>query len=1083
MCRKIILLLLLTIIMGCAQTNISSLSNFISGSPKAESTDKKPVQPFINVGHGRYVTSLAVSDDGKYAVSGGTDRNIKLWDMHSGRLIKTLGKQKDDVAPGIAISPDNRYIFSADTSVKTEGPFYAYKWDTHSGKLLKKFNGHNGGISSISLSPDGRYLVSAETHGVIIIYETAGGKIIKEMDIHKMSKNWPMISAVKFLPDGKRFLIGASDGSVFLTNFKGEVIRRFSSSKSRIEALDVTRDGLYFTVGHAKGDIEIWEMNTGKLINNFKFSNERVNALLFTPDYQEIQVLQNYKLSMIDFNTGKIIKKYKNAGSMYSMASTKNGSYTIGGGYTYINMLETQTGDIVRQLGGSFKTGAITPYALAVNPIKDQMLMGGVAKQIRVIQTSTLKETGLLTGHIAETTYISYTSDGKHVVTRSMDNTIKIWDTETLKEIKSIETGSEGAMVLSHDNRYAYAKNDKQIMKIDLKTGKKVITIDAHLKSITRLDISSDGGYLVSGSRDKTVKLWNTSDMKLLKTYEGHKDTVQDVKITNNGKYIVSCSGSYFDDDDSIRIWDTATGKELHVIKQGAEVRRLAVTPDSRYAISGADDNIIRVWDIKTGEMVNSMKGHESSIWALTLTPDGKYLISGAFDNTVKIWNLKTGENLLTSAYFRDGEWITITRDGFFDASSNGAKYLNILTGPMSVASIDQYYETFYRPDIVADTLKLGKTVKYAVNKPMITINEIKPAPDVKITDTPDETNKENLTVTLKITPNKGGIGQIRLYVDDTLIKTDGDRALKKKTDTAVYKTYSIQLPKGKHILKAVVFNETNTMSSKEAEHAVVSTFNPVKKPDIYAVVIGINDYKNPSIALRYAVSDAKLFADVIKSRTSKLFGNVNIHLLTSMQETTKDSILDTMQSMKSISADDLFIFFVASHGIVEDAKYHLITSNVGALSTRGINKESISQDELKDAIANIPALKKVLILDTCNSGAMAKAIQVALLSRGLTETTAMKLLSRAVGSTIISASSSQQEALEGYKGHGLLTYVLAEGLEGKADLDKDGYVKTREIANYVEDTVPVIAEGVFKRAQYPYISPIGSGFPIVNVN
>jgi hypothetical protein len=83
------------------------------------------------------------------------------------------------------------------------------------------------------------------------------------------------------------------------------------------------------------------------------------------------------------------------------------------------------------------------------------------------------------------------------------------------------------------------------------------------------------------------------------------------------------------------------------------------------------------------------------------------------------------------------------------------------------------------------------------------------------------------------------------------------------------------------------------------------------------------------------------------------------------------------------------------------------------------------------------------------------------------------------VGSTIISASSSAQEALEGYKGHGLLTYILTQGLRGEADTDKDGFVKTLEIANYVEDTVPEIAEKVFKRAQYPYVSPLGAGFPL----
>ena len=80
-----------------------------------------------------------------------------------------------------------------------------------------------------------------------------------------------------------------------------------------------------------------------------------------------------------------------------------------------------------------------------------------------------------------------------------------------------------------------------------------------------------------------------------------------------------------------------------------------------------------------------------------------------------------------------------------------------------------------------------------------------------------------------------------------------------------------------------------------------------------------------------------------------------------------------------------------------------------------------------------MPTTKKLIVLDTCNAGKVGEAIQVAVLTRGLNEDAALKLLSRAVGSTIFSASSSVQEALErATKGHGLFTYVVAEGLKGK---------------------------------------------------
>ncbi|MFN3741016.1 MAG: hypothetical protein ACK4TF_10180 [Thermodesulfovibrionales bacterium] len=66
--------------------------------------------------------------------------------------------------------------------------------------------------------------------------------------------------------------------------------------------------------------------------------------------------------------------------------------------------------------------------------------------------------------------------------------------------------------------------------------------------------------------------------------------------------------------------------------------------------------------------------------------------------------------------------------------------------------------------------------------------------------------------------------------------------------------------------------------------------------------------------------------------------------------------------------------------------------------------------------------------------------------------------------------------------GHGLFTYVLTEGMKGKADTDGDGFIKTLELAAYVDSEVPALAERVFKKAQYPTAQPIGQSFPVGKV-
>jgi len=278
-----------------------------------------------------------------------------------------------------------------------------------------------------------------------------------------------------------------------------------------------------------------------------------------------------------------------------------------------------------------------------------------------------------------------------------------------------------------------------------------------------------------------------------------------------------------------------------------------------------------------------------------------------------------------------------------------------------------------------------------------------------------------------------------------------------------------------------VAFNGDNTLQSNPALHTVVASIG-IKKPSLYAIVIGINEYNNPKLELRYAVADAKLFAETISQVTKPLFEKVEVTLLITKEQTTKDSIKKTLEGLLKLNPDDVFVFYVASHGTVDEGEYFLITSNVDSVSTFKLKEDALTQAELKELIANVPLTKKFIVIDTCNAGQLGEALQIAMLTRGMNEEAAIKILSKAVGSTIISASTNQQEALEGYQGHGLFTYVLVEDLKGKADTDKDGFIKTLELTTYVDSEVPDLAEKVFKRSQYPISTPTGRAFPMGKV-
>jgi uncharacterized caspase-like protein len=159
-----------------------------------------------------------------------------------------------------------------------------------------------------------------------------------------------------------------------------------------------------------------------------------------------------------------------------------------------------------------------------------------------------------------------------------------------------------------------------------------------------------------------------------------------------------------------------------------------------------------------------------------------------------------------------------------------------------------------------------------------------------------------------------------------------------------------------------------------------------------------------------------------------------------------------------------------------------MLTADVRLLSDSRMRDDSIGAEELQKAIYDIPSAKKLILLDTCHSGQGLKAESLLGKRGGLEDLEAIKRINRKSGAVVMAASESKEQALEGYQGHGIFTYALLEALEGKADVDGDRLVSTRELQEYVEVRASELAEKLFKARQSPYPSAIGQGFPVVSV-
>ncbi|MCA2555076.1 MAG: serine/threonine protein kinase, partial [Microcystis sp. M04BS1] len=128
------------------------------------------------------------------------------------------------------------------------------------------------------------------------------------------------------------------------------------------------------------------------------------------------------------------------------------------------------------------------------------------------------------------------------------------------------------------------------------------------------------------------------------KTLTGHSDSVLSVAYSPDGRYLASGSG-----DNTIKIWEVATGKELHTLAgHSSGVYSVVYSPDGRYLASGGGDNTIKIWEVATGKALRTLTGHSSRSLSVAYSPDSRYLASASIDNTIKIWEVATGKELRT---------------------------------------------------------------------------------------------------------------------------------------------------------------------------------------------------------------------------------------------------------------------------------------------------------------------------------------------------------------------------------------------------------------------------------------------------
>ena len=280
-----------------------------------------------------------------------------------------------------------------------------------------------------------------------------------------------------------------------------------------------------------------------------------------------------------------------------------------------------------------------TVSSVSFSPDGQVLASGSVDETIKLWDVGSRREIATLKGHSGLVYSVSFSPDGQVLASGSDDHTIKLWDVGSRREIATLKGHRYDvySVSFSPDGQVLASGGSAKTIKLwDVGSRREIATLRGHSNTVNSVSFSPDGQVLASGSFDKTIKLWDVGSRREIATLKGHSNWVRSVSFSPDGQ--VLASGSF---DDTIKLWDVGSRREIATLKgHSSNVRSVSFSPDGQVLASGSLDNTIKLWDVGSRREIATLKGHSGRVYSVSFSPDGQVLASGSFDDTIKLWDV-----------------------------------------------------------------------------------------------------------------------------------------------------------------------------------------------------------------------------------------------------------------------------------------------------------------------------------------------------------------------------------------------------------------------------------------------------------
>ncbi|TWT77631.1 Serine/threonine-protein kinase PknD [Posidoniimonas polymericola] len=526
---------------------------------------------------------------------------------------------------GLAASKIDENAFDSAREILAECPPTLRNWEwgrlNYLCGLSPRHFDSTGPVEAVAYSPDGRLIASGDWGGRLIVRDAASGE---EQLSERLAQ---YVHSVAFSPDGKQLAAGCSDGVIHLLDVSsGKRQRTLRGSEQGVLSVRFSPDGGRLVTAGYDSRVRLWDLNNGAKLQELQDHSWWVWSAGFSPDASQlVTASQDGKSIVYQWDGAKyaVLTVFdQHEGPVYAAAFSPDGQRVATAGYDNSVCL--------------WSPAAVQAADLASR-------VDGDAPQAEVDFTR-------LTGHRGPVRGVVFSADGRTLLSASYDNSLRLWDADDHHALKTLRGHGSGVMTcaLAPGGKWAASGGQDQQVRlwdIDGYEESRILrgrVMNDHADAVLSARFSHDGSRVITASRDRSSKLWDSANGKLLTTFqEGHEYLASSAVLFDAGRRMATSAG-----DSSVRVWDVGAGSELFSLRPTGRAGTLAVSTDGEWIATGGPDNQARLWPAIDGAEPVVLSGHVEEVTAAAIADGASLAATGDNRGVIRVWR-RDGENWL----------------------------------------------------------------------------------------------------------------------------------------------------------------------------------------------------------------------------------------------------------------------------------------------------------------------------------------------------------------------------------------------------------------------------------------------------